>query len=110
MSDGDYQRFLLTIERKNKIDMICSMTEQDEKLRNLFDPNDLVNPMTLIMKDDKVKMMKNIKQEFLVPMVKELPLDLTQIVLTQIDPTDFAKVLARDFQNVLGEVVLFAGG
>ena len=60
------------------------------------------------MKEDKVKLMSTLDAEFLVPMIQELPLDLTQIVLTQIDPRDFSEILARDFQDVLSSVVLFS--
>lgn len=108
MSDGDYSEFLTTIERQHKMGMIESIVKQDEKLLNMFEPDDLVQPMTLIMKDEKIKMMKNLDPEFLTPMIQELPMDLTQIVLTQIDPNDFAEVIARDFQNILSEVVLFS--
>ena len=60
------------------------------------------------MKEDKIKMMSKLDPEFLVPMIQELPVDLTQIVLTQIDPKDFSEILAEDFQNILSSVVLFA--
>ena len=88
--------------------MINTIVEQDEDLLTLFEPDDLVKPMTLIMKEDKIKMMKNLDKEFLTPMIQELPMDLTQIVLTQIDPSEFAEVIARDFQNILSQVVLFS--
>ena len=60
------------------------------------------------MKSDKIKMMKGLEQEFLVPMIQELPVDLTQIVLTQIDPKDFAETLSSEFTEILKSVVLFA--
>jgi len=60
------------------------------------------------MKEDKIKLMQKLDPEFLVPMVQELPVDLTQIVLTQIDPRDFADILAQDFQDILSSVVLFS--
>lgn len=108
MEDNDYTRFLISIERKQKIEMIDNIVKQDSDLINLFKPDDLVKPMELLMKEDKIKMMKGLEQEFLVKMVQELPVDLTQIVLTQIDPRDFAEIIAKDFQDILGEVVLFS--
>lgn len=108
MQDDDYTRFLISIERKQKIEMINNIVEQDNDLINLFKSDDLVKPMELLMKEDKIKMMKNLEQEFLIPMIQELPMDLTQIVLTQIDPKDFSEILAKDFQDILGEVVLFS--
>ena len=108
MNDNDYSNFLISLERKEKMEMINTIVEQDEDLLTLFEPDDLVKPMTLIMKEDKIKMMKNLDKEFLTPMIQELPMDLTQIVLTQIDPMDFAKVIAEDFKNILSQVVLFS--
>ena len=60
-----------------------------------------------MMKEDIVKMMEKHYQKFLIKMVQELPENLTQIVMTQIDPEDFAKIIAKDFQNILKDVVLF---
>ena len=53
-------------------------------------------------------MMSGLDSEFLVPMIQELPMDLTQIVLTQIDPNEFAKILTEDFEDILASVVLFS--
>ena len=52
--------------------------------------------------------MSTLDSEFLIPMIQQLPLDLTQIVLTQIDSNDFAEILANDFQDILSSVVLFS--
>ena len=108
MDDGDYSRFLMSLERENKMEVINTIVDNDSKVLTLFDANDLVAPMTLIMKEDKIKMMQNLDKEFLTPMIQELPMDLTQVVLTQIDPNEFAEVIAKDFQNILSDVVLFS--
>ena len=108
LEDKDYQRFLLSLERENKIGLINGIVEQDKDLMYLFENDDIVRPMELLMKEDKIKLMKNLEAEFLIPMIKELPENLTQIVMTQIDPEEFAKILAEDFQDILSEVVLFS--
>ena len=108
LNDKDYQRFMLSLEREDKINLMAGIVKQDEKLLLLFEPDDLVRPMELLMKEDKVKLMSNLDSEFLIPMIQELPIDLTQIVLTQIDPKDFSEILARDFQDILSSVVLFS--
>ncbi len=104
----NYKRFLLSMERENKINLINGIASQEPDLVYLLEPTDLIAPMELLMKEDKVKLMSTLDAEFLVPMIQELPLDLTQIVLTQIDPRDFSEILARDFQDVLSSVVLFS--
>lgn len=109
MDDGDYKSFMLSMERESKMELINGITGQEENLLFLFEPDDLVGPMNILMKTDKIKMMQNLDSEFLVPMVQELPLDLTQIVLTQIDSREFSEILADDFQDILSSVVLFSG-
>ena len=108
LDDKDFKNFLLSMEREQKINLINGIVSQDEDLLLLFKADDLTAPMEMLMKEDKIKLMSNLDSEFLVPMIQELPLDLTQIVLTQIDPRDFSEILAQDFQDILSEVVLFS--
>lgn len=108
LDDNDYQNFLISMEKGNKVGLIAGTIEQNDKLIYLIDNDDIVRPMELLMKEDKIKLMKNLDPEFLIPMIQELPENLTQIVMTQIDKNDFAEILAEDFQNILSEVVLFS--
>ena len=107
MDDTKFKSFMISMERESKMGLINNMVEQEADLLYLFEPEDIVAPMAFLMKADKVKLMSTLEPEFLVPMIQELPLDLTQIVATQIDAQDFSEILARDFQDVLSSVVLF---
>ena len=53
---------------------------------------------------NKVSLLKRLEKF----VAQELPVDLTQIVLTQIDPKDFAETLSSEFTEILKSVVLFA--
>jgi len=108
MNNSKYQQFILSFDKNDKINLLDNIIGQEEKLIYLFENDDLVAPMELLQKEDKIKLMNNLDQEFIIPMIQELPMDLTQIVLTQIDPREFSKVLARDFQDILSSVVLFS--
>lgn len=108
MDFKEYKNFLLSMQRESKIGLINGIVEQKPDLVYLFEAKDLIAPMDLLMKEDKVKLMSKLDSEFLIPMIQELPLDLTQIVLTQIDSNDFAEILASDFQDILSSVVLFS--
>lgn len=108
LSDGDYKQFMTSMDREEKMYMINGIVDQENDLLTLFEADDVVKPMEMLMKGDKIKMMSKLDPEFLVPMIQELPVDLTQIVLTQIDPKDFSEILAEDFQNILSSVVLFS--
>ncbi len=110
MDDSRFTIFMTSLKREDKMALISGIASQDEDLLLLFSAKDLSRPMEMLMKDDKIKMMSKLDPKFLVPMIQDLPLDLTQIVLTQIDPEVFSKVLAKDFQNILSSVVLFSHG
>lgn len=109
LDDSDYKDFLVSMERKEKMLLINSIVDQEPDLALLFEHDDVIKPVEKLMKVDKIKVMSKLDPEFLVPMIQELPLDLTQIVLTQIDPMQFAEILAEDFQDILSKVVLFSG-
>ena len=49
--------------------------------------------------------MGTLDPEFLVPMIEELPQDLIQVVATQIDPTEFAKILSSNFSDLIVEML-----
>ena len=108
LNQTDYKRFMVSMERESKIGLIDGIVEQEEDLLLLFEADDIVKPMEMLMKGDKIKLMSSLDSEFLVPMIQELPIDLTQIVLTQIDPKDFAEILTEDFQDILSSVLLFS--
>ncbi len=109
MQDSEFTRFITSFKREDKMALIQGVTAQDDDLLLLFEAGDLSKPMDLLQKEDKIKMMEKLDPKFLVPMIQDLPMDLTQIVLTQIDPEIFAKILAKDFQDILASVVLFSG-
>lgn len=108
LDNTKFNTFLLSMERESKINLIDGMVGQEPDLLMLFNPEDIVAPMNFLMKQDKVKLMSTLDPEFLIPMIQELPMDLTQVVVTQIDPRDFSEILARDFKDVLSSVVLFS--
>lgn len=109
MSNNEFQSFMYSMEKESKIGLINGLVEQNEDLLLLFKADDLLAPMELLMKEDKIRLMSNLDDEFLIPMIEELPIDLTQIVLTQIDPKEFSEIIAEDFKDILSSVVLFTG-
>lgn len=108
LNDSKYNQFLLSFDRNDKMNLIGNICSQEEDFVYLFRNEDMVAPMGLLQKEDKIKTMSSLDKEFVLPMIEELPLDLTQIVLTQIDSRELSEVLARDFQDILSSVVLFS--
>jgi hypothetical protein len=48
--------------------------------------------------------LNDLDEEFVRPMVEELPTDLIQIIATQIDPSVFAKVLTENYADILKDI------
>ena len=60
MSNNDFQDFMFSLEREQKINLLAGIVEQEKDLLLLFKPDDLIRPMELLMKEDKVKMMSGL--------------------------------------------------
>ena len=106
MEDKDYKRFLQNMRGPEKMEAIAGLCEINPDYYLEFENSTLVRPMiNLLEKPDIIKTMSNLETEFLVPMIEELPQDLTQIVATQIDPEIFADMLANEFPDLIMEML-----
>ncbi len=108
MDDTKFNSFLLKMERNSKIALIAGVVDEQPDLMLLFNNDDIARPLENLMKQDNIELMSALDPEFLIPMIQQLPMDLTQIVLTQIDANDFSEILASEYQDILKDVVLFA--
>jgi hypothetical protein len=59
-----------------------------------------------LTKSEVVKSMEQLEPDTLLELVSELPQDFMAIVVTQIDPMDFADQLVKYFGEVLSQVVM----
>jgi len=102
------QQFLEAVQSlkpKFKGQIILNMTQEDPKLWEEFSVKALTKPLELLDKPELIKGMAKLEDEMLIKVLDNLPKDLLAVVATQIDPEVFADVLARDYQEILKNVV-----
>lgn len=104
MNDDEFQKTMLNFEDSGKMLIIWGLLESKQELMTELTGETLVRPFGLIEKGDIIKCLDDLKPEFLIPMIKELPKDVIQVVATQINPEIFADVLIKEFPDVLKEI------
>jgi len=105
LPDAKFQEALLNIPPQNKRNFVLSMSKEDPKLFELFDPKAFTNIINAQKeKQDVIKASSVIEPEQLLKMLNQLPQDLTAVVMTQIDPNKFADVLIANFKDILGQI------
>lgn len=101
-----FKEALKCFERDEKSALILTLTKKDPKLWMEFSKNALTLPLKQLDKPDIVQAMDKLEPEDLMKMLSELPDDIMAIVVTQIDPMDFAEILCKNFQDILGEIAV----
>ena len=56
---------------------------------------------SILEKEDILKSLTVLETDELLPMVEDLPEDITALIATQIDPVKFAEILCDDFSDVI---------
>lgn len=105
-SDAQLQDGLESLTKKHKMLMVEKLTQKDPDLWKEFSSDTLVKPMEQLEKAEIIKSMEQLEPDTLLELVSELPQDFMAIVVTQIDPMDFADQLVKYFGEVLGQVVM----
>lgn len=106
MDDAKFQESLVHMPPANKAFYMLSMVKEKPEILQLFDSEVYVNMMANKKeKKDLIKAAVAIEEEQLQGMIKQLPKELTAVVLTQIDTNKFADVLIRNFKDVLSQIV-----
>jgi len=106
LPDDKFQEALLSIPTQNKKDFVLLLTKNNPNLYNVIDADAYTSIISMKKdKQDIIKASNVIDNEQLVKMLKELPADLTSVVLTQIDTKTFADLLIANFKNILAQVI-----
>ena len=105
MDKDTYQEALLAMNSDAKRLMVMNMYKQDEEVLQLFPAEAYTTMMGTIEKEDMMPCVKAFGTETLINMNAELPPELMAIVLTQIDPKDFAKILVKEYPDLLSQIV-----
>ncbi len=99
-----FKEALKCFDREEKMGLILFLTQEDPKLWTEFSKNALTFPLKQLDKPEIIKAMDKLEPEDIMKMLQELPDDLLAVVVTQIDPMDFAEILCKNFQDILADI------
>ena len=103
----EFQDALMAIPPEHKKLFMTQMVTEEPKIWTLFDSKYFSGAIAARkQKEDIVDSAAVIDHKYLVGMSGELPKELMAVVLTQIDSKEFAKVLQKNFKEVLGELAV----
>lgn len=105
LDDDTYKEALVAMDPDAKRLMVLNMYEQDEEVMQLFPADAYTTMLGSIEKNDMMPCVSAFQTESLIGMNSELPPELMSIVLTQIDPKDFAKILIKEYPELLEQIV-----
>ena len=105
LDDDTYQEALIAMNPYAKRLMVINMYQQDDEVLQLFPAESYTAMLGTLEKEEMMPSMAALQTESLIGIDSELPPDLMSIVLTQIDPKDFAKVLIQKYPNLLTQIV-----
>ena len=106
LGDNDFQRAMQSFDQQGKMMITYGLLHNKPDYMKMLDNKSLARPFAFIEKEEILKSMKELDSEFLVPMVEELPKDLVQVIVTQIDPAVFADFLSQNFKDILSEIAV----
>lgn len=102
-----FQDSLLAIPPEHKKIFMSMIVTEEPKVWTLFDSQYFAQVIAARkQKEDIVDNAAVIDHKCLVGMDSQLPKELMAVVLTQIDSKEFAKVLQKNFKEVLGELAV----
>ena len=93
-----------SLEQEEKAFVMFKMAEDDPKVLKELSVDAFLVPLEQLQKGDLIEAMGILEEEDLVNMLSELPEELMAITATQLDPNKFAKLLATDFSDIIGQI------
>ena len=106
LNDNAFKRAMKVMEPEGKMTMIFEMGRIKPEVYEEFSPEALTNPYRELDKEEIITNMAVLEQKNILNMVTQLPDDLMAIVASQIDTTEFAKLLYKDFREVLSKIAI----
>lgn len=105
LSPKKYKDALVSLPDNFKRALILKIVTEEPKLFQLFDTEGFIKIANRKDKPDLIKAAEVIDPKELIKMLKELPKELLAVVLTQMDPQDFAEVLIKDHKDIISQIV-----
>ncbi|MGN0004858.1 MAG: hypothetical protein ACI37Z_02610 [Candidatus Gastranaerophilaceae bacterium] len=106
LDDKKFMRTLQAFNPETKAALITNMTKENPDYLLEFSNEALMKPLTQLQKPDFIKTLAVLDPKDHLELLSELPDDIMPLVVTQIDPEVFAKLLATNFKDILKEISL----
>ena len=100
-----YLDSMVAMDADAKRQLIGLMAKKDPEILQLFEAKSYTNSLATLQKPDMMKGTIALTPETMVEMLGELPKELLSIVATQIDAKEFAEILVKKHQDILGAVI-----
>ena len=100
-----YKEALVAMNQDAKREMIMKMYKEDQEVLQLFPADAYTTMLGSLEKEDMMPCVQALQTDSLINMNAELPSELMAIVLTQIEPKDLAKILIKEYPDLLTEIV-----
>ena len=101
----DFLKSVQSLHPRYKNQIILNMTKENPDLWFEFGSKVLAKPLERLQKPEIIEGMGALKEKTLIKIVDNLPQELLSVVMTQIDPEVFAKVLCENYQQLLKKAV-----
>lgn len=105
LNKDTYKEALIGMNQDAKRVMIMKMYQEDEEVLQLFPADAYTMMLGSLEKEDMMPCVQALQTDSLISMDSELPSELMAVVLTQIDPKDLAKILIKEYPDLLTEIV-----
>ena len=105
LDDDTYKEALISMNPDSKREMVMNMYQQDDEVLQLFPADAYTAMLGSLEKTDMMPSVSALQTDSLINMNAELPPELMSIVLTQIDPKDFAEILIKQYPDLLTQIV-----
>lgn len=99
--DDAFGKAIFGFEKRGKQQLIFNILKEKPELFQEFSPEAMLQPFVSMGKDDILKSLTVLKTDELLPMVSNLQHDITALIATQINPEMMAKVLCKDFKDII---------
>lgn len=106
LDDKKFMRTLQAFNPETKSALIMNMTKENPEYLLEFSNEALMKPLTQLQKPDFLKTLSVLDPQDHLDMLSELSDDIMPLVVTQIDPEVFAKLLSTNFKDILKEISL----
>lgn len=105
-NDNDFKRAMKSFDAKSKMVLTYGLLYNKPEYLKELKGETLARPFEYLEKEKVIECMSSLDPKFLIPMVQELPKDLMQVIVTQVDPQIFADFLGENFSDILSEIAL----